>query len=288
MTDYELPDDRIEKDVVDYYASGVEDQRLQQGIGKLEFLRTKEILSRYLPSPPAVVYDVGGGPGMYSLWLARQGYQVYLLDFSPDHVEKARTASNKQAEYPIFSIEVADARQLDRSDSSADVVLLLGPLYHLVKREHRIRALEEAHRVLAPNGLLFAAGITRFGNALFGLVTYGQTNWILDESDFMEMTLRELEDGNHFRPDVYPEFIPRSYFHLPAGLRGEIEEAGFNFERMLAVEGPGWIVPDFDDMWSDNSRRERVLKIVRAVEDQPDIMGMSPHLLAIARKGGLD
>ena len=288
MTDYELPDDRIEKDVVDYYASGVEDQRLQQGIGKLEFLRTKEIISRDLPPPPAVIYDVGGGPGMYSLWLAKKGYQVHLLDVSPDHIAKARMASEDQLDNPIFSIEAADARHLDCPDSSADVVMLMGPLYHLIEREERICALEEAYRVLKTNGLLFAAGITRYGNALYGLVTYGLSNRILDEPEFMEMTLRELEDGNHFRPDIYPDFIPRSYFHLPGGLRGEIEEAGFFFERMLAVEGPGWIVPNFDEMWSDESRRERVLKIVRAVEDHSDIMGMSPHLLAIARKGNLD
>jgi len=288
MTDIELPEDRIEKDVVDYYASGVEDQRLQQGIGKLEFFRTKEILSRYLPSPPAVIYDVGGGPGMYSLWLARKDYQVHLLDFSPDHIAKARTASENQPDGQIFTIEVADARQLDRTDSSADVVLLMGPLYHLINREDRIRALEEAHRVLTPDGVLFAAGITRYGNALYGLVTYGLSNRILDEPEFMEMTIRELEDGNHIRPDVYPDFIPRSYFHLPGGLRGEIEEAGFKFERILAVEGPGWIVPNFDDIWSNESRRKRVLRIVRAIEDQSDILGMSPHMLAIARKGDLD
>ena len=286
MADFPLQENGLDEDVLAYYASRVEDRRLQQGIGQLEFLRTQEILSRYLPSPPGVIYDVGGGTGVYSCWLARKGYEVHLLELSPEHVAKASTASENQPEHPLTSIEVADARELDRPDRSADVLLLMGPLYHLIKREDRLRALKEASRVLNPNGLLFAAGITRFGNALWGLSTYGSPNWYLDEDEFMGMVMGELNEGQHFRPDKYPDFIPRSYFHLPGDLRGEIEEAGFAFKRILAVEGPGWIVPNFDNIWSDDARREKILEIVRVVEEEPSIMGMSPHFMVIARKPG--
>jgi hypothetical protein len=60
---------------------------------------------------------------------------VHLLDPVPKHVEQARTASARQPEYPLASAEVGDARRLPHADASADAVLLLGPLYHLVERK---------------------------------------------------------------------------------------------------------------------------------------------------------
>ena len=61
---------------------------------------------------------------------------------------------------------VGDARQLNREVQSVDVVLLLGPLYHLTERSARIGALREAHRILRYGGIIFAAGISRFASTL--------------------------------------------------------------------------------------------------------------------------
>ncbi|GAA4415871.1 hypothetical protein GCM10023169_02620 [Georgenia halophila] len=60
-----------------------------------------------------------------------------------------------------FSAVVGDARDLPAKDACIDVVLLLGPLYHLIDPEERMAALREAHRVLKPGGVLFAQGIGR-------------------------------------------------------------------------------------------------------------------------------
>jgi hypothetical protein len=49
---------------------------------------------RFLPASPAVILDIGGGPGGHACWLARHGYEVHLLDLSPLHVEMATVASN--------------------------------------------------------------------------------------------------------------------------------------------------------------------------------------------------
>ena len=77
-----------------------------------------------------------------------------------------RVSSDK----PIQSISLGDARNLEWGDGSVDVVLLLGPLYHLPVRSDRIAALSEAFRVLKPGGLLFAVGISRFASTLSGLI----------------------------------------------------------------------------------------------------------------------
>ena len=113
----------------DYYAHGGEQTRLENGLGIVEFERTVEILERHLPAAPAVLADIGGGPGRYALWLAGLGYTVHLRDIVPLHIEQA--ASSAQAAGVSVDALVGDARSVDLADASVDAVLLLGPLYHL-------------------------------------------------------------------------------------------------------------------------------------------------------------
>src|SRR4051812_20839577 len=93
---------------VDYYAQGVEVGRLSRGAGLIEAARTQELLSRYL-GPQSIVLDVGGGPGFYADWLARQGHQVLLVDPVPLHVDVARRLAGDPAR---FEAQVGDARNL--------------------------------------------------------------------------------------------------------------------------------------------------------------------------------
>src|SRR5205823_5178670 len=143
-----------------YYARGQEVNRLFRGVSQLELVRTQELLTRWLPAPPAVVLDVGGGSGVYACWLAAQGYAVHLIDPAPLHVEQALQASAQQPGSPLAGARVGDARRLDCKEERADATLLLGPLYHLTERDDRLQALREAKRVLRPGGLLFAVGIS--------------------------------------------------------------------------------------------------------------------------------
>src|SRR6266581_2334148 len=174
----------------EHYASGYEGQRLQSGSSQIELARTQELVTRYVSPLPAVIFDVGGGPGVYACWLAKQGYEVHLVDALPLHVELARQASKAQPDAPLAGIEVGDARSLKRADTSVDVVLLFGPLYHLIERANRLMALHEAHRILRPGGILFAVGISRFTSVLDGL-----RQGFLDDPAFVQIVERDLTDG---------------------------------------------------------------------------------------------
>src|SRR5258707_4970237 len=67
------------RSIEQYYAEYPEHERLSSARGQLEFERTKRIVQRFLPSPPAIVADVGGGTGPYSFWLASLGYEIHLI-----------------------------------------------------------------------------------------------------------------------------------------------------------------------------------------------------------------
>src|SRR5215203_1731949 len=136
-----------------YYERAPEESRLEIGPSRLEELRTRELIGRHAPGPPAVVLDVGGAAGAYAFWLAEQGYDVRLLDAVPRLVDVARQR-NEHAARPLTSCAVADARALPEPNESAAMVLLLGPLYHLVNGSDRRAALAEVSRVLRPGGVL--------------------------------------------------------------------------------------------------------------------------------------
>ncbi|MFI5615481.1 class I SAM-dependent methyltransferase [Amycolatopsis sp. NPDC051903] len=266
---------RLSDDITLHYAQGVERDRLTTW-GRLEALRTRALLARFLPPAPAVVLDVGGAEGAYAFPLADEGYQVHLLDPVPGHVEAARAADRAGA---LASAEVGDARELPVEDASADAVLLLGPLYHLVEAADRARALAEAHRVLRPGGRLFAAAISRFASALDGLRA-----GVITDPQFEALVEEDLRTGIHRNPDVArrPEWFTLAYFHRPDDLLAEVR-AVFPGAEVFAVEGPcGQSSMDLD--LDDPVARETALRTIERLEREPSLLGASPHLLAVARK----
>ncbi len=226
-----------------YYGSGIELGRLERGYWRLEFARTKELLLRYLPPAPARVLDVGGG-------------------------------RSRQRAAGRFTAEEGDARSLAELDDSYDVVLLLGPLYHLVERDDRLRALAESRRVLRARGLLAAAAISRFGPLLdaFARDTLDEDMWAFVE--------RVLIEGRHV-PGRDPDLFTTAYFHLADELETEVQEAGFGVDGVFGIEGPGWLrLATLDD----KDGFETAVRVARAVEQKRAVIGASAHLLAIAWK----
>jgi SAM-dependent methyltransferase len=249
-----------------HYNLGVEDGRLYRDDGTpgLELARTLELLERFLPPPPAEVLDVGGGPGLYSSLLAERGYRMRLVDVLPLHVEQARERG--------VDARVGDARRLEDGDASYDAVLLMGPLYHLVDRDDRIRALAEARRVARPDGVVAAAAISRYASLLDGL-----QHGFLVEPEFQEIVERDLAGGPHLNPHPTkrPEWFTTAFFHHPHELLDEAAQAGLREPRVFGLEGPGWLFPDLDD--------EVRLRAARLVEADPLMQASSGHLLLVAR-----
>jgi ubiquinone/menaquinone biosynthesis C-methylase UbiE len=266
-------------EVTRYYGDRDESARLDGGWFQLEQARTEELVLRHLPPAPATVFDVGGGAGAYACWLAARGYQVHLSDPVPKHVEQARVASSRQPEHPLASAEVGDARHLSQGNATADAVLLLGPLYHLVEREDRLGCLREAHRVLRPGGLVWGAGISRFAS-LFNSLSGG----FFDDAAFAPILERDLQEGQHRNSTGNPLYFTDAFFHRPGELSRDLLAAGFQVIEVVAIEGPGWLARDFDRLWNHPQQRERLLAAVRKVEREPSVLGASSHIMAIGRK----
>jgi len=270
------------EEIAAHYASGYEEARLNTGSGKLEGERTRDFLKRFLPEAPAVVLDVGGGPGAYACWLAKQGYQVHLIDITPLHVELAKAASLRQPEAPLASANIGDACSLAWRAESVDAVLMFGPLYHLTDRGRRLRALREAHRVLKPGGIFLGVGISRFASTMDGI-----RRGLLKDPQFVDIVNGDLKDGHHRNPTGNPEYFMDTFFHHPDELRSEAEDAGFSAATVYGLEGPGWLVSDFDEWWSHRDRRKLLQEIAQTLETETTLLGMSAHILVAASKPSL-
>jgi ubiquinone/menaquinone biosynthesis C-methylase UbiE len=259
-----------------YYDRVDEESRLSTGTGLLELGRTQDILARFLPSPPAVIGDVGGGAGIHALWLARKGYKVHLVDPVSKHIQQANRASMGQPDFPLASAKIGDARSLDWKNNSMDALLFLGPLYHLTEREQRIKALREASRVTGQGGRIFVAIISRFASLLDGIFRH-----FLDDPAFIPVVERDLKEGQHRNPTDNPDYFTSAFFHHPDDIVFEVEESGMTLEKLLAVESIGGLLSDFERLWKDNQRKEKLLRFLRKIEDEPSLLGASAHIIAV-------
>lgn len=258
-----------------HYDLGEEDGRLK-GRFNLERLRTLDILSRFLLKPPATIYDIGGATGVYAFPLSKLGYQVHLIEPVESQLVFA-SEQNKTCEYPIKSLELGNALKLEKDDSSADAVLLMGPLYHLISDQDRVQALREAYRVLKPGGIIFSAAVSRYASLLD----------LFPDADFHEravknMVFQDLIDGQHRCPPGKNLFTT-AFFHLPNELKGEHESVGFQDVQILGVEGPIWHVDE--KIMEVPGALDARLEALKIIEEDPNIICASPHFLAIGRKG---
>jgi len=266
----------MDPDVLAHYELGLEDTRLRvSGRPRLEFVRTLELLARFLPSAPARVLDVGGGTGAYAVPLAKQGYQVHVVEPVQVHVDAVRGAA-VQLGLSGLTASVGDARDLAAYHGRFDATLLLGPLYHLPDQADRAQAFGEAVLATAVGGSVTAVGISRFATLLDGLAQ----RWLSDPT-FREIVERGLAGGLHRNPDVAgrPEWFTTAYLHHPQELRQEAVDAGLVDVTVLAVEGPAWMVEDAEDL-------EQQLFAARQTESEPTLMGATSHILVSGKVEG--
>jgi SAM-dependent methyltransferase len=264
-----------EDDIAQHYATASEATRLTRSAhGRLEFLRTQELIRRHAPALPGRVLDVGGATGVHAQWLAQDGYQVHVMDPVAGHVEAAAVLAGVTA-------EVGDARDMRAATGGVDAVLLLGPLYHLPDARDRHAALMESRRVLRPGGVLFAAAISRY----LSLLEAGTTGRL--SAGLVGSVAEVITSGTY---DGHAGFVA-GHWHTAGELRDEVRAGGFNDVQVYGVEGPAWPALDaraqdyaavLDSAVGDSAAWEAAVRCARLVEQDPLLLHASAHLLAIA------
>ncbi|ASO21509.1 SAM-dependent methyltransferase [Actinoalloteichus hoggarensis] len=233
------------------YEAGDEDARMAAAQNEVEWRRTGEVPRRWLPDPPARLLDVGGASGRYTEWLIRLGYEVSIVDLVARHVDQARARG--------ISAKIGDARDLTHAADSVDVVLLMGPLYHLPSAADRARALSEAVRVCRGGGQIIVAAMSRWAKPAVRAARGG-----LHDVEIRRHLAAILRTG---RDVAGSDFDRVSYNHDPGELVTELETAGLRDVEILGVEGPLGAAARVDTRLNDYA-----LRTARIAES------LAPHL----------
>lgn len=265
------------KTIEDYYSDYSEHDRISHE-NSIERIRTQNILSRYIPKNSKSVIDIGGGTGIHSFYLADKGYEVSLIDYVPYHIEIVNKENSKRKK-KLKEISLGDARDLKYKDSSFDVALLFGPLYHLCQKEERIQAIQETLRVLKDDGIAFIAIISKFASLFDGY----KYNFIIDP-DFRIILDNDIKNGNHINQKEKPQYFMNTFFHSMDDILIEVKEAGYQVKKLIAVEGFSNTIIDAEENMKDESYKNYLLKKIQETEEDITLLGISSHIIAVIEK----
>lgn len=242
---------------------------------QLEHDLTWRYLDQYLP-PHAHILEIGAATGRYTLDLAKRGYQVTAVDLSAGLLEQCRKRIEDKKVKGQVKFIVADVRDLrEVQDEKFDVVLLMGPLYHLVLEDDRKAALRQVYDRLKEGGLVFSAFISRFG--IMGDLIKNVPDWIEDPEE-VQAILAEGRDPNHFRSGGF-----RGYFAKISEIAPLHESIGFETLTLAGVE-PGISADDESYNKLEGTQRRLWLDLLHQISTEPSILGASRHLLYVGRK----
>lgn len=247
--------------VQEIYRRFDENSRLNSSqAARVEFLTTVKYIEKYL-TPGAKILDIGAGAGEYSFYFGRKGYHVSALELADANIEAFRA---KLTENDTVDLVQGNALDLSRyADDSFDIVLLLGPLYHLHEETDKLRCIEEAKRVCRKDGTIFFAFIT---NDIV-ILTMQQAH--------PEYLLEGAYDKETFRLDDFP-FV----FHTLDHSRALLKKAGIHIDREIASDGVSELLRELINSM-DEASFEQYLRYHFYICEKPECLGMSNHLLFV-------
>ncbi len=248
----------------------------------LEFIVTMHFLEKYLPKE-GLILDAGGGPGRYTIELAKKGYDFVLLDLSQKCLEIAareiEKAGVKRRVKRIVEGSVTDLSEFD--DESFDAVLCLGPLSHLIEREQREIAVQELVRVAKKGAPIFASVINLYG--VFRTVLQELPHEFIDPSH-EEMFSKGIHRVSWHKHEPGKGFTDAYFFH-PNELRELFEKNGVETIEMATCEGlSSHLQEETNQIYEDKRKWKFWLNILLRTCNDPCILGLGEHLLYVGRK----
>jgi len=237
-----------------------EDKRLNNSkAARVEFFTTTAIIERYL-KPGNKILDIGAGAGEYSFYFAENGYDVTAVELADANVKAFREKLT-----PEIKIDLHQGNACDLSlfaDNSFDIVLVLGPLYHLSLEEDRAKCISEAKRVCKPNGTIFFAFISNDMVVLTQAFTY-DVSWLKGDS----------YDKKSFKVKDFP-FV---FFTLDK-MREMLEQNGIKILNEVASDGVSELLADKINALDDEDFAQYLRYHMYCCE-KPEMLGRSNHLL---------
>ena len=247
-----------------HYNKHPEDLRLQRRHGIVEFETTMHHLHRFL-QPGQMVLDIGAGTGRYASALMAEGYRVKAVELVRRNIEVFR---QRESEADVVQ---GDARDLSfLPDATADVTLLLGPLYHLVGDGEKVRALREARRVTKPGGLIFVAYLMN---------EYSILSYCFDEERIVDLQARGVVDEAFHVRTLEGELYDYVRLEDVDRLNGE---AGLERVTVFSPDGAADYMRTRLNRMSE-ATFSRFLSYQKSISERRDLIGAGSHIVDVVR-----
>jgi SAM-dependent methyltransferase len=269
----------MESTVKNYYGGQVrkEWRRLvKDAYHRLEFETTLHYLAKYLPQT-GLVLDAGGGPGRYTLDLAQKGYDVVLLDLTPENLAFAKRQVRRAGVQAKIK-DVVEGSIVDLSrfpEATFDGVLCLGgPLSHILDVGQRDKAISELFRVAKPGAPIFISVISRLSLLIVELEMF--------QHEFEMPFFDGLRDTGHYEGGYG---FTACHFFLPEEFRAAFQDQNVTVLEMVGLEGiSSHHRRKVNQLARNPVRWQKWLETHFRTCTHPSVVGLSEHMLIVARK----
>ena len=255
------------ENLVNYYNKFNEDKRLNSRHGIVEFTTSIKYIEKYLNkmNNPKII-DIGAGTGKYSVYLHNKGYDVTAVELVKHNLKEIE---KKNKDIKTYLLNATDLKKIN--DNTYDLVILFGPLYHLITKEEKIRAINEAKRVLKKNGII--------------MIQYCMADYAIIKHGFMENFILEEIKENRITSDFKLNFKDDDLYSYST--LDEINELNSicNLERIeiFTPDGPTDYIRNYINTMSDEVFN-KYLDYIYSISNKKELLGASSHLVDIIKK----
>lgn len=253
--------------IIEYYNHYDEDGRLLKKSRLPEYLLTMEYIEKYL-FDGARILEIGAGTGRYSVALADKGYEVTAVELVPHNIELMKKKVKAEHNIKIYEGNAIDLSFLE--DNSFDIVLLLGPMYHLFTEEDKHNAVSEAIRVAKTGAIIYASYINN-ETVIYKMFYTKKILGLIDN--------RNIDENYHAISK--PEMIFEMY------RKPEIDEMMKRYDvTRLHFVGVDMLSYLHSNKLNKLNKREfaEYMKFLHTICERDDLTGFSIHMLDIFRK----
>ena len=258
-----------------HYNKFNEEKRLDSRHGQVEYITSMKYIHKYIDSlkketgcgnAGIKILDIGAGTGRYSVPLAEEGYDVTAVELVKHNLGllKAKNSSVKAYQGNALKLKKFDNDQFD-------MVLLFGPMYHLFSHEDKLKALNEAKRVVRPGGIILVAYLMNE----YSVITYA----------FKEQHIMECLREGRLTADYHTVSSEKDLYHY---MRTEDiarlnEEAGLTRVQIISPDGAANYIRPYLNKLTDEEFNE-FIKYHLSTCERADMLGAAAHTLDILRK----
>ena len=253
--------------IEDFYNSYDEDKRLTKKSHRPEYLTTMGFIEKYL-TPNAKILEIGAGTGRYSIALAEKGYEVTAVELVPHNIDIMRKKVKAKHRIEIIEGNACDLSFIE--SNSYDIVLLLGPMYHLHNDEDKHKAMSEAIRVAKKDGIIYSSYCNNF-TFIYKMFA---------ERRMLEYYKKGYVD-EHFRAKSIPKMIFELY------RKSDIDELMKCYDvTRLHFVGVDMLSYIFNNKFDRLNKKEFELymKFIEEMCEREELVGFSIHMLDIFKK----